>query len=220
MFKTYNSDKGTGVTLVVNGGDKQLIGFDSDKAVLKVGGATAKCHFFSGDASYSKDHKSLRLEFSTAGKTQAESDGTLKITGDIPVTLASGKEETRSESLTVTTDAEVKFPAAKPGSSLPTLKVKSSGKPKYGDGVFEIEFSTDRRPDDIAGIRFYGKDGKELEAHRGSSGWTSFGGHGSGEMTYSFKVPVTDLVVAVENWTGREEVRVKVDLSAGLAAPK
>ncbi len=216
-FKTYNSEKGLGVTLIIRSADKAMVAFDDDKAALKIGGAEAKCRFFGGDMAFSKDRLALKLEFTAESAVKAASDGTLKVQGEIPITLATGKEETRSESFTVAAGTTVKFPAGKDG--LPALKIKSSGKPKWGDDPFEIEFNTDTKPETFAGIRFYTKDGQPVESKRGSTSWMSFGGKGSGSVTYTFKAAQTDLMLAVESWTGKEEKKLKVDLSAGFTAP-
>jgi len=217
-FKTFNSEKGHAVTLIIAGGDKQIVGFDDDKAAVKIGGAAAKCRFFGGDMAFSKDHRALRLEFSAEGAAQVGADGTLKMTGEIPITLATGKEETRSDSFAASAGTAIKFPSNKAG--MPTLKVKSTGKPKWGDAPFELVLSTNRKADEFAGIRFYTKDGKPVEAERGSTSWMGFAGQGSGEISYNFKAPQTELILAVETWTGREEKKLKVDLAAGLAIPK
>ena len=103
---------------------------------------------------------------------------------------------------------------------MPTLKIKSIGKPDYGDAAFQVEFSTNRRVDEFAGFKFYTKDGKPLEAEKGGSSWMGFGKSGSGDVTYQFKTKQTDLIIAVETWTGSEQITLKVDLTAGLALPK
>lgn len=218
-FKTLNAEKGLGVTLMVTGVDRNIVGFDNEKAELKVGGSPAECRFFSPNMAISKDQHALRVQFTTEKGGKVSADGTLKITGELPLLLASGKEETRSEPFSVAKGAPVKFPAsAKEGQ--PKLQVKSTGKPKWGDNPFEIVFSTDRKADDFAGIRFYDKDGKEVESDRASSSWMGFNNRVSGEITYTFKEKPTDLILAVESWTGREEKKIKVDLSAGLVVPE
>lgn len=218
-FKTFNSDQGCDVTLIVHGGGRQIVAFDQDKAAIQIGGNAAKCRFFGGDSAFSKDHHAVRLEFSAEGKSKLAADGSLKVTGSIPVTYATGKEETRSAAFAVKPGAAVTFPADK-AAQLPTLKVKSSGKPQYGDAAFELTLTTNRKASEFAGIVFHGKDGKAIEADRTSTSWMGFGAKGSGEITYSFKAAQTDLIIAVENWTGREDVAIKVDLSATLAGPK
>ena len=136
----------------------------------------------------------------------------------MPVTLATGKEETRSAPFEVKKGTAITFPEGTEG--MPELKVKSMGKPDFGDAEFEIEFSTNRKMDEFAGIRFYTKDGKPVEAERGGSSWMGFGNKGSGEVSYQFKAKPTDLILAVETWSGSEQITVKVDFSAGLAQPK
>src|SRR5690349_17249394 len=79
-FKTYNSDKGLGVTLIIRS-DKAIVGFDDDNAVLTIGGAKAKSHFF-GDMAYAKDRKTVRLEFDAQGAAQVGADGKLKVAGE------------------------------------------------------------------------------------------------------------------------------------------
>ena len=217
-FKTYNNDVGHEIALLIRSSDKMIVGFDDEKATMKIGGAAAKCKFFGSNMAFSKDHRTMRVEFGTEKPVQAAADGTLKIIGELPVTLASGTEETRSEPFTVAKDTAVKFPADK--TAMPTLKVKSSGKPQWGDDAFEISFTTNQRAEEFAGIKFYTKDGKLVEADRTSTGWMGFGKTGSGEMTYSFKTPQTDLILALESWTGSEKKTLKVDLNATLASPK
>jgi hypothetical protein len=113
--------------------------------------------------------------------------------------------------------AEIKFPQGVKG--LPVLKVKSAGKPDFGDDPFEIELSTNMKADTFAGIRFYTKDGKPVESERGGSSWMSFGAMGSGEVSYRFKAAHDELILAVESWTGREEKTIEVDFKAGMAMP-
>lgn len=217
-FKTYNTDPGHSITLLVRSSDKEIVGFEEDKAAIKIGGVVAKCHFFGANMAFSKDHRTMRVEFSAEKPVQLAADGTLKITGELPITLASGKAETRSDAFSVAKGTAVKFPADKTG--MPTLKVKSSGKPEWGDDPFEVVFTTNRKADEFAGIKFYTKDGKPVEADRTSSSWMGLGKSGSGDMTYTFKAPQTDLILAMESWTGSEDKKVKVDLNATLAVPK
>lgn len=215
-FKTFNTDVGYNVALIVRAAGKQMVGFDDDKATLNVGGAEANCRFF-GNQAFSDDHLALRLEFNTEGKAEISPDGTLAVKGELPVTLASGKAETRSEAFAVAKGTKVTFPAD--AKDMPTLKIKSIGKPKWGDAKLEIEFTTNRRIDEFAGIRFLDKDGKEVKSDRGGSSWMSMMGKGSGTVSYNFESEPEELVLVVETWTGKEEKKLAVDLKAGLAMP-
>lgn len=217
-FKTFNMSKGHSVALIVRSAGKTMVDFDEDKATITLGGAKTDCSFFSNMA-FSDDRLAMKLEFKTTDPVKMDADGKIKIEGGLPVTLATGKAETRSAPFEAKVGAAVTFPGG--SNDMPTLKVKSAGKSEYDDDAFEIEFSTNRRLEDYAGFAFYTKDGKPLEAEQGSWNWSGGfpGSKGSGEVSYRFKAKPTDLILAVETWTGREEITIKVDLSAGLALP-
>ena len=216
-FRTFNMQKGHCVALIVRSDGKTMVDFDEDKAKVTLGGAVGEANFFSNMA-FSEDRLAMKLEFKTSDPVQTDANGGFKVEGELPVVLASGKQETRSTPFEAKQGTAVAFPEGTEG--MPTLKVKSIGKPDFGDEEMEIEFTTDRRINEFAGIRFYDKQGKPIEAEQGGSSWMSFGNKGSGEVSYQFKTKQTDLILAVETWTGREEITVKVDLSAGLALPK
>jgi hypothetical protein len=212
-FRTFNMEKGHNVALIVRSDGKTMVGFDEDKATITLGGAKTECSFFSNMA-FSDDRKALKLEFRATDPVATDAQGSFKVAGTLPVVLASGKEEIRSAAFGVKKGTKVQFPDGAKG--MPTLEVKSTGKPDFGHAEFEIEFSTNRKIDEFAGFRFYTKDGKPVEAERGGSSWMGFGNKGSGSVSYRFKAKQTDLILAVENWTGSEEVSLKVDFSAGL----
>ncbi|MDP4625303.1 MAG: hypothetical protein NWT08_09220 [Akkermansiaceae bacterium] len=217
-FKTFNMSKGHNAALIVRSVGKTMVDFDDDKATITLGGAKTDCSFFSNMA-FSDDRLALKLEFKTTDPVKMDTDGNIKIEGSLPVTLATGKAETRSAPFEAKVGSAVKFPGD--DKEMPAIEIKSIRKSDYEDDVYEIEFSTNRRIDDYAGFLFYTKDGKLLEADRGGSSWMGgFGGSkGSGEFSYRFKAKPTDLILAVETWTGREQITLKVDLTAGLALP-
>ena len=215
-FKTFNMSKGHKVALIVRNQGKTMVDFDEDKASITLGGAKTECSYFKSMA-FSKDRLALKLEFEAKDKPRLAPDGSLEVKGGLPIILATGKEEIRSEVFAVAKGSEIRFAAGKEG--LPILKVKSTGKPKFSDAEFEIEFSTNRKLDEFAGVRFYTKDGKPVESDWGGSSWMGFGGKGSGEVSYRFKEAQTELILALETWTGREEKTVQVDLKAGMAVP-
>jgi hypothetical protein len=76
----------------------------------------------------------------------------------------------RSDVFAAKEGTAVTFP--KDAEGMPVLKVKSAGKPRFGDGGFEIEFSTNRKIDEFAGFRFYTKEGEPVEAEQSGSSWT------------------------------------------------
>lgn len=216
-FKTFNMSKGYNVALIVRSPEKTMVGFHEDKATITLGGAETDCTFFSNMA-FSEDRLSMKLEFNTSDAVLTDEQGRFKIEGELPIVLATGKEEVRAEPFAVKVGAKVVFPEGTKG--MPALKVKTLGKPDYGDAEFQITFSTNMQMDEFAGVVFYDKDGKEVEAESGGSSWMGFGGKGSGEVSYQFKSEPVELILAVEQWSGREELTLKVDLSAGMAMPK
>lgn len=216
-FRTYNMSKGHSIALIVRSEGKTMVDFDDEKASIKLGGAKGECDFFSNMA-FSNDRLAMKLEFKTSAPVLTDAEGRFKVEGGLPIVLASGKAETRSAPFEAKVGATVAFPEGTEG--MPTLKVKSSGKPDFGDDELEIEFTTDRLIDEFAGIRFYTKEGKPVEAEQGGSSWMGSENRGSGEISYRFKAKQTDLILAVETWTGREEITLKVNFSAGIAQPK
>lgn len=216
-FKTYNAERGMGVSLLIRSADKQMVMLDDEKAAVKIGGVAAKCRFFDMGSSASKDRKVLRVEFVAEGKPQVSPDGTVPVVGEIPVVLATGKAETRSEPFKLQPGTAVAFADAKAG--MPNFKMGKTGKPDWGDEKFKVDFSVNTNPKEIAGVKFYTKDGKPVESKQGGWSWGGFGGMKSGSMSFSFKEKHDELILAVESWTGREEKKVKVDLKAGLVAP-
>jgi hypothetical protein len=214
-FRTFNMQEGHNVALIVRSEGKTMVDFDDDKALITLGGAKTDCNFFSNMA-FSDDRLAMKLEFKTTEAVKIDADGNLKVEGGLPITMATGKAETRSSPFEVKVGTSVSFPEG--GKDLPELKVKSAGKSDYDDDIYEIEFSTNRRLHDYAGFRFYTKDGKAVEAERGGSSWMGgfLGSKGSGDVSYRFQAMPTDLILAVETWTGREEITLKVDLSARL----
>lgn len=218
-FKTFNMSKGHSVALIVRSEGKTMVDFDDDNATITVGGAETDCSFFSNMA-FSDDRLAMKLEFKTSDPVKMEADGKIKVEGELPVTMATGKEETRSTPFEAKVGTAVTFLGG--DKDLPTLKVKSVGMSDYNDDEFEIKFSTNRRLEDYAGFVFYTKDGTLIKAERGGSSWMGgfLGSKGSGDVSYRFKAIPSDLILAVETWTGCEEITLKVDLNAGLALPK
>ncbi len=216
-FKTFNSDKGTQVALIVRSGGKTIVSVEPDEASLTVGGVEARCRFF-GDSAYSEDRTAVRLEFEAEEPVKAGADGKLVITGDIPLRLATGSEEIRSEVVALEAGAKVVFPEKE--KDLPALEVKSLGKPDFGDAALKVSFATNRKADEFAAIRFFDAKGGVLEADRRGSSWMEFNGRGSGQIEFEFEEAADKVVVGIERWTGVEAVSVTVDLEAGLGAAR
>ena len=219
-FRTFNATKGHAAALIVRSDGKTMVGFDKDKATITLGGAKTSCSFFSSNG-FSDDRLAMKLEFRTTESVEPDADGNIRVMGNLPVTLASGKAETRSARFEAKVGTAVKFPKRSKG--VPALKIKSIDESSYDKGAYEVMFSTNRQFEEYAGFQFYTEDGKPVEADKIGSSWSSsFGrkGKGSGSITFKFKAKPDVLIVAVETWTNSEDVTLQVDLAAGFASPK
>jgi hypothetical protein len=214
-FRTFNMEEGHKVALIVRSKGKPMVGFDENKAEITIGGAKAESGFFMSNMSFSKDKKAMKLEFDAKGKVQPNAQGELEVKGKLPVMVASTKAEIRSAVFNVKAGEPVVFPADAKG--LPTLKVKKTGKPDYGDEVLSIAFSTNMKMDDFAGVKFLTKDGKEVKSDKGGSSWMGLGGNGSGTVDFNFTADQKELIMVIETWTDKEEKIIEVDLKAALA---
>lgn len=212
-FKTFNSDKGTAVAVLISVTEGSIVAFDDDKAKFTINGKPAKVRF-GGDIS--KDHKHLKLEVETTAAVTAAELATLKLEGALPITTATGSTEIKSDPFEVKPDTKVTFTTGK----LPaerSLTVDKSGKPEWGDDPFQVSFKSDRKFDEFASISFTGADGKALESSRGGSSTMSMMGKTTAEVSYTFKQKADKLVMVLSVWTGFESKPLKISLSAADA---
>lgn len=212
-FKTFNSDKGTAVAILVSVKEGSIVAFDGDSAKLTLGGKPAKIRF-GGDIS--KDHKHLKLEIETEAPITLADLAILKIEGSLPITTATGSAEIKSDLFEIKPDAAVPFTSGK----LPTprsLTVSKSGKPQWGDDPFEIGFKSDRKFDEFANISFTNADGQALESSHGNSSFMSMLGKTTAETSYTFKQKADKLIMVLSAWTGIESKVLKISLSAADA---
>ncbi len=212
-FKTFNSEKGTAVAVLISVTDGGIVAFDDDKAKLTINGKPAKVRF---GGNISKDHKHLKLEIETEAPITAAELGTLKIEGTLPITTATGSTEIKSEAFETKPATKVVFPAGK----LPaerTLAIEKSGKPEWGDDPFEVSFKSNRKFDEFSNISFTGADGKALESSRGGSSSMTMMGKTTAEVSYTFKQKADKLVMVLSAWTGFESKTLKISLSAADA---
>lgn len=212
-FKTFNSEKGTAVAVIISVTEGSIVAFDADKAKFTLGGKPAKARF-GGDIS--KDHKHLKLEIQTEAPLAAADLAGLKLEGTLPITTATGSTEIKSDPFEVKPGTKVTFTSTK----LPTersLTVDKSGKPDWGDDPFQISFKSDRKFEEFAKIAFTTADGKSLESSRGGSSSMTMMGKTTAEVSYNFKQKADKLVIVLSAWTGFESKPLKISLSAGDA---
>jgi hypothetical protein len=212
-FRTFNSEKGTAVAVIVSVTEGSIVAFDADKAKFTLAGKPAKVRF-GGDIS--KDHKHLKLEIETSAAITAAELATLKLDGTLPITTASGSTEIKSDPFEVKPGTKVTFTTTK----LPaerSLAIEKAGKPEWGDDPFQVSFKSNRKFDEFANIAFTSADGKALEAARGGSSSMTMMGKTTAEVSYTFKQKTDKLVMVLSVWTGFESKPLKISLSAADA---
>ena len=209
-FGIYNGTEGTNVTLAIKGGGKSIIAFNrkQSKVSIQYGGKDLGGEFGSW-GKFSEDGKIMRLEAKTdqlpAGKAT-----NLKLTGSVEIVTAS-KSETKS----------VGPQALKVGDKLTfgedfTCEVTKLGKPTYGNDELEITFKWKHEISKLSAVRFFNKEGKEIESK--SSGRSSFGSLGKMTVTKSYKLKKKSdvLKIEMELWTDAETVTVPLNVELGL----
>ncbi|MEI7928459.1 MAG: hypothetical protein WCH40_07915 [Verrucomicrobiales bacterium] len=181
--KTFNSEKGTAVAVIISVTEGSIVAFDSDKVKFTLGGKPAKVRF-GGDIS--KDHKHLKLEIETEMPLAAADLAGMKLEGTLPITTATGSTEIKSDPFEVKSGTKITFTTGKLPSER-SLTVGKAGKPDWGADPFQVSFKSDRKFDEFASIAFTNADGKSLESARGGSSTMKMMGKTTAEVSYTSK---------------------------------
>jgi hypothetical protein len=205
-----------GVSLIVRS-KKSFVGFDRDNVTLTFGGAEAKMSDFATNIDLSDNKKAIRIVYETKDKDKAKlnAKGELEVKGKLPVTLASTKAEIRSAVFQVKAGEAITFPGDQKG--LPTLKISKAA---FNDDNFKVEFTSDMKMSNFAGMKFLTKEGKVAKYEDGqylrqpTESWTT--GDEKADFEYNFPSEHKELIIVLEVWTDKEEKIVEVDLKASL----
>ena len=95
------------------------------------------------------------------------------------------------------------------------FEVNSLRKPDYGDNPIEVELKSLVSYKDFKGLHFYDSKGNKIESERSRNG--SMGIFGKRTYTVSFKLKkkVDKIVLAVDEWSDLEVVKVPFDFTIG-----
>lgn len=214
-FQTYNSTEGVYLSLGVSSGDKGIIGFDKKKSKIKLmaGKQDLEGGFEMWNTRTNKAGTMMRVE--VASKKLPAADVTdLKVSGAISLILSS-KKETKSTKVT----------AYKKGNKVELVKgfsfvVDSLGKPKWGDHPLEISLKWNREIPELAAVRFFDADGKEIESSPNGSSSMDFMGKKSVSKQYKFKRKVDQFRIEMDLWVDMEQVSAPVDFTLGMGGRK
>lgn len=203
-FKTFNSEKGTVMAVIISVTEGSIVAFDADKAKFTLGGKPAEVRF-GGDIS--NDHKHLKLEVETSAAITTAELATLKLDGTLSITTATGSMEIKSDPFKVKPGTQVTFTTTK----LPaerSLAIEES----WSDDPFQVSFKSNRTFDEFINIAFTGADGKLLESSRDTSSTMTMMGKTTAHVSYTFKQKTDKLVMVLSAWTGCESKPLKISL--------
>jgi hypothetical protein len=208
-FQTYNSSEGAYITLALRGGDKVIIGFDKDKSKVTISDGTKDLGGkFGMWNKTSKDGKVMRIEVSSE-KLPAADATTLKLTGTLDVNVASktdtksteAREFKKGDKVELTDDFK--------------FEIDKIGKPKWGKDPLELTFKWSRKVPELAAVRFYDKEGKEIESSKGGSGWSGFLGKYTVTKSYKLKKESEILKIEMDLWADAETITLPVNVVVG-----
>jgi len=214
-FQTYNSGEGVYLSLGVSAGGKGIIGFDKKKSKIKLlaGGQDLDATFEMWNSRTSKDGKTMRVEAKTK-KLPGAAATDLKVSGAVGLILSS-KKETKTTKVT----------AYKKGVEVELVKgfsfeVDSLGKPKWGDHPLEISLKWSRDIPELAAVRFFDAEGKEIESSSNGSSSMEFLGKRSVSKQYKLKRKVDKFRIEMDLWVDMEHVSAPIDFTLGIGGKK
>lgn len=211
-FKTFNSKPGVNLVFHLTTDKGKLIGVDTEKSKVQVGGAESYCSFYDSSSSRSKDGKTIKLELNTEGAQPTE--GKFKTSGEIVVSTANGSAELSSSDIEWKKGSKVQFPEQ---ANLPIFEIDKIGKPSWGDDKWEVTLKTNKKFDKFVSVKFIDENGKEHKATRGS--WSSMSMFGKSSVTVSYKAPVkiTKAKMVVEVWQNLNTTTVPFNFTFGTS---
>jgi len=208
-FQTYNSSEGTYITLALRGGDKGIIGFNKDKSKVTISDGTNDLGGkFGMWNKISKDGKVMRIEISSE-KLPAADAATLKLTGKLDVTVASKTETQSTEAREFKKGDKVEL------TDDFKFEIDKIGKPKWGKDPLEVTFKWNRKVPEFAAVRFYDKEGKEIESSKGGSGSSGFLGKYTVTKSYKLKKKSDVLKIEMDLWMDAKTITLPVDVTVG-----
>jgi len=124
------------------------------------------------------------------------------------VSLASKSKEVRS-----------KLTVLKKGEKLvvgeDAFEVNSLGKPDWGNDPIQVELKSSVSYKDFKGFHFYDSKGNKIESKRSGSGYTGIFGKRTHTVSFNLKMKVDKIVLAVDEWSDLEVVKVPFDFMIG-----
>ena len=218
-LRAFNRQLGTKVGLLVTSSDKAIVKLDEEKSkvtvfsddqetdLIKVKGRFGRKSGVFRMTSEAKDGKAIITHVESSGVPKKGAKN-LTLKGGLVVSLASKSKEVRSE-LTV----------LKKGEKLvlgeDAFEINSLGKPDWGDDPIQVELKSSVSYKDFKGFHFYDSEGNKVESNRSGSGSMGIFGKRTYTVSFNLKKKVDKIVLAVDEWSDLEIVKIPFDFTIG-----
>lgn len=214
-FTTFNASEGLSVTLAVETTDKGFIDFNKreSKVMISDGENDMGGKFGMWDR-ISEDAKSMSVVVESKKALQADVES-FAVKGELSAVTASEKE-TKS----------TKLSKVKKGDLVDSIEgfefeVEKLGKPEWGDEPHAITLKWQKDVSELAAVRFYDAEDKEIESSKGSSSsFSAFGKITSVTKTYRLSKKVDTLRMEFDLWSDLSEISIPFDLVISLSGAK
>lgn len=214
-FSLFNGQQALVLGLLVDGGGAGLIEFDDENSrltALRDDFGTKLDGKIGSFPKISEDGKLLRLVIESE-KLPKPGASQLQAKGELAVLSASETETLKCGPVKLEEDAKLDF-----GDQL-DFRVVKVGKPDWGDAAWQVELEIKRDIAEMAVLRFYDGDGKEIESDRVSTGRMGFMGQVSVTLGYTLAREVAEVRVELDRWTDLEKLSVPFEVSVGIGGP-
>lgn len=214
-FTTFNASDGLAVTLGVYATEKGFIDFNKRQSKVSISdGENDMGGKFGMWDRISKDTKSMSIVVESKEPIKAGVDS-FQIKGELLATTA-----------TATTTNSTKLRKFKKGDKVDTIEgfafeIDKVGKPEWGDDPLAISIKWQKSIPELAAVRFYDAQGKEIESSAGgSTSFSAFGKVTSVNKTYNLARKVDMVRMEVDLWSDLEEIVIPLDLIVSLSGTK
>lgn len=143
-----------------------------------------------------------------AGAETISAKGVVKARFGSKVATKTSKVVEAKEGETVSLTKELEF------------EIKKTGKPQWGDEPFMVELEIKRDIPEVAAVRFYDADGKEVETKSGGGGRMSFMKRVTVSKEYKLARKLDKFRVEMDLWTDMEEMEVPFDVTVTVGGGK
>ena len=180
---------------------------DQETDLIKVKGRFGRKSGVFRMTSEAKDGKAIITHVESSGVPKKGTKN-LTLKGGLVMSLASKSKEVRSE-LTVLKKGE-KLVVGEDA-----FEINSLGKPDWGDDPIQVELKSSVSYKDFKGFHFYDSEGNKVESNRSGSGSMGIFGKRTYTVNFNLKKKVDKIVLAVDEWSDLEVVKIPFDFTIG-----